>query len=384
MRVLFADAIDPSTVGRTDGARPRLRLGAEAHQPTTFRTGSPGFQALVVRSTKVTAATIEAADALELIVRAGAGTNTIDVEAASEVGIYVTNVPGRNAIAVAELTMGLLLAIDRRIPDNVADLRAGDVEQVHLREGGRPVREGHGHRRARRDRVRGRRTRGRVRHGPPGDPQGSGRGGRRADQGARASSSSTRSRSSWRPRTSSRSTCPASPETESMFDARLLGAMKEGAILLNTSRGNVVDEDALLDALETRELRAGLDVYPGRARIGLRIVVLAARATSPRRRDASHRGVDGPGSEGGGRRGRRDHRGVRPRRDPQLREPGPHTARDPHPPRAPLRPRRRARGRLRHPSSPRPERRADGEPRLRGSERGRRHDRRRGRRRARI
>ena len=44
--------------------------------------------------------------------RAGAGTNTIDVEAASEVGIYVTNVPGRNAIAVAELTMGLLLAID--------------------------------------------------------------------------------------------------------------------------------------------------------------------------------------------------------------------------------------------------------------------------------
>ena len=71
------------------------------------------------------AATIEAADALELIVRAGAGTNTIDVDAASEVGIYVTNVPGRNAIAVAELTMGLLLAIDRRIADNVADLRTG-------------------------------------------------------------------------------------------------------------------------------------------------------------------------------------------------------------------------------------------------------------------
>ena len=72
----------------------------------------------------MTAATIEAGDALELIVRAGAGTNTIDVEAASRVGIYVTNVPGRNAIAVAELTIGLLLAIDRRIADNVADLRA--------------------------------------------------------------------------------------------------------------------------------------------------------------------------------------------------------------------------------------------------------------------
>jgi D-3-phosphoglycerate dehydrogenase len=56
---------------------------------------------------------------------------------------------------------------------------------------------------------------------------------------------------------------PATPETESLFDARLLGAMKDGAILLNTSRGNIVDETALLDALETRGLRAGLDVYPG-------------------------------------------------------------------------------------------------------------------------
>ena len=81
----------------------------------------------------MTAATIEAADALELIVRAGAGTNTIDVDAASEVGIYVTNVPGRNAIAVAELTMGLLLAIDRRIADNVADLRAGSWNKATTR-----------------------------------------------------------------------------------------------------------------------------------------------------------------------------------------------------------------------------------------------------------
>jgi D-3-phosphoglycerate dehydrogenase len=55
---------------------------------------------------------------------------------------------------------------------------------------------------------------------------------------------------------------PATSETESMFDARLLGRMKEGAILLNTSRGDIVDEAALLDALETRSLRAGLDVYP--------------------------------------------------------------------------------------------------------------------------
>ena len=65
------------------------------------------------------------AGALALIVRAGAGYNTIDVAAASQRGIYVSNCPGKNAIAVAELAFGLILALDRRIPDNVADLRAG-------------------------------------------------------------------------------------------------------------------------------------------------------------------------------------------------------------------------------------------------------------------
>ncbi len=78
---------------------------------------------LVVRSTKVTAETIAAGDHLGLIVRAGAGTNTIDKQAAAERGVYVCNVPGKNAIAVAELAMGLILALDRCIPDAVADLR---------------------------------------------------------------------------------------------------------------------------------------------------------------------------------------------------------------------------------------------------------------------
>ncbi len=65
------------------------------------------------------------AGALSLIVRAGAGVNTIDVAGASKRGIYVSNCPGKNSVAVAELTMGLILALDRRIPDNVAELRAG-------------------------------------------------------------------------------------------------------------------------------------------------------------------------------------------------------------------------------------------------------------------
>src|SRR5215218_10060388 len=62
---------------------------------------------------------------LALIVRAGGGVNTIDVAAASRRGIYVSNCPGKNAVAVAELAFALMLALDRRIPDNVVDLRGG-------------------------------------------------------------------------------------------------------------------------------------------------------------------------------------------------------------------------------------------------------------------
>ncbi|HSP91996.1 MAG TPA: NAD(P)-dependent oxidoreductase, partial [Vicinamibacterales bacterium] len=79
---------------------------------------------LVVRSTKVSDAILEAGQ-LSLVVRAGAGYDTIDVKGASRRGIYVSNCPGKNAVAVAELTLGLILSLDRRIPDNVAELKAG-------------------------------------------------------------------------------------------------------------------------------------------------------------------------------------------------------------------------------------------------------------------
>jgi D-3-phosphoglycerate dehydrogenase len=74
---------------------------------------------LVVRSTKVTAAMIDANPSLQMVVRAGAGYDTIDVQHCSRSGIYVTNCPGKNSHAVAELTLGLILAIDRRIPEGV-------------------------------------------------------------------------------------------------------------------------------------------------------------------------------------------------------------------------------------------------------------------------
>jgi D-3-phosphoglycerate dehydrogenase len=260
MRVLLADAIDPSTVGvLTDRAHDCVSDPKLTADDLPDRIA--GFEALVVRSTKVTAATIQAADALELIVRAGAGTNTIDVDAASEVGIYVTNVPGRNAIAVAELTMGLLLAIDRRIADNVADLRTGSWNKtsyskadglfgkvmgiVGLGEIGFAVAErasafGLDVRAIRKDRDEATEERIRSLGIELEDSL--------EELVAKADIVSIH--------------VPATPETDSMFDARMLDRMKEGAILLNTSRGDVVDEAALLDALETRALRAGLDVYP--------------------------------------------------------------------------------------------------------------------------
>jgi D-3-phosphoglycerate dehydrogenase len=260
MRVLLADAIDPSTVdalterGHECASEPKLSA-----DDLPARIG--GSEVLVVRSTKVTSAAIEAADALELIVRAGAGTNTIEVEAASEVGIYVTNVPGRNAIAVAELTMGLLLAIDRRIADNVADLRTGSWNKsdyskadgifgkvlgiVGLGEIGFAVAErasafGLNVRAIRKDRDE------------------------EAEERIKALGIELVDSLEDLVATSDIVSIhvPATPETESMFDAQLLDRMKEGAILLNTSRGDIVDDDALLDALETRGLRAGLDVYP--------------------------------------------------------------------------------------------------------------------------
>src|SRR6187200_3195087 len=125
MKILVADQFEQSGI---DGLR---AAGCEvAYEPAlkdealAAALAESQADVLVVRSTKVTAAMMEAGP-LALVVRAGAGYNTIDVAAASRRGIYVSNCPGRNAVAVAELAFALILALDRRLPDNVADLRAG-------------------------------------------------------------------------------------------------------------------------------------------------------------------------------------------------------------------------------------------------------------------
>ena len=125
MKILVADAFEKSGLEGLTAAGCEVVYAPDVKDDSlTEAVRTSGADVLVVRSTKVTAATLDAGR-LALIVRAGAGYNTIDVAAASTRGIYVSNCPGKNAIAVAELTFGLMLALDRRIPDNVAELRAG-------------------------------------------------------------------------------------------------------------------------------------------------------------------------------------------------------------------------------------------------------------------
>jgi D-3-phosphoglycerate dehydrogenase / 2-oxoglutarate reductase len=125
MKVLVADKFEKS------GLEGLQSLGCEVVYEPDLKDDSlrqalfdTSADVLIVRSTKVTADMVEAPE-LSLIIRAGAGYNTIDVAAASERGIYVANCPGKNAQAVAELAFGLMLACDRRIADNVSELRAG-------------------------------------------------------------------------------------------------------------------------------------------------------------------------------------------------------------------------------------------------------------------
>jgi D-3-phosphoglycerate dehydrogenase len=215
---------------------------------------------LVVRSTRVTADTIEHAGELALIVRAGAGTNTIDKESAAARAIHVSNVPGRNAVAVAELTLGLILAIDRRIPDNVADLRAGVWNKAAYSKG-----EG----------LMGRAL-GIVGAGAIGMAVAT----RAAAFGLTLHSISKPRREATEERMADLDFTfhpslealaeavdilsfhvPAAPDTAHLVNEELLSRLRPGSVLINTSRADVVDEKALLDALNIKDLWVGLDVF---------------------------------------------------------------------------------------------------------------------------
>lgn len=259
MKVLFADRFPAPQLDelRARGCDCEFRPGLTAED---LPEALPGFDVLVVRSTPVTMAALEGSD-LRLVVRAGAGTNTIDVSAASDRGVYVCNVPGKNAVAVAELAFGLLVAIDRNIADNVIDLRAGRWDKARYQ---------------RASGLRGRQV-GIVGLGAIGlafaervaafgmavhalvKP------GRDEDTVARLDGLGV----TYHPDLAGLvRACdvlsfhvPALAATRHLVDAELLRQVQPGTVILNTSRGEIVDEEALLAVIDEKELRVGLDVY---------------------------------------------------------------------------------------------------------------------------
>ncbi|MEO8521810.1 MAG: 3-phosphoglycerate dehydrogenase family protein [Acidobacteriota bacterium] len=275
MKVLVADAFEQSGITGLEAAGCEVVYEPELKDDRLAeRIRSSQADVLVVRGTKVTGAMLDAGR-LALVVRAGAGYNTIDVAGASARGIYVSNCPGRNAIAVAELAFALILSLDRRVPDNVAALRAGrwDKKEFSRAAGlyGRTLGLlGVGH--IGREMIRraagfgmpcviwSRSLAGLDR--PLSDQEARDLGVEGASRSIPIAIAPTPGDVAARADVLSVHLA-LTAETRGLVSADVLGRLKPGAMLINTARGEIVDHQALAAAVETRGVRAGLDVFPG-------------------------------------------------------------------------------------------------------------------------
>ncbi|MGO9246956.1 MAG: NAD(P)-dependent oxidoreductase [Verrucomicrobiia bacterium] len=256
MKILIADKFSESHLDRLKklGCDVTYNASVKAEELPKLIGSS---KVLVVRSKQVNADTIKAGTQLAVILRAGAGVNTIDVKAASARGVYVTNCPGKNSVAVAELAFALLLAIDRRIPDNVAAFRAHKWNKKEFSKA---------------DGIHGK-TLGVI---------GIGQIGREVVKRAHAFGlhviAWSRSLNLQKARDLNIEYTPdldtvfrradiislhvaLKPDTKKLVTADRIAMMKPNAILINTARGEVVDQTALRAAVEAKRIRAGLDVY---------------------------------------------------------------------------------------------------------------------------
>ena len=256
MKILIADKLSPKAIAALE------KIGADI-------TSSPNLKAeelseaignanvLIVRSTKVFAETIEAGKSLELIIRAGAGVNNIDLEKASNSGVYVSNCPGKNSDAVAELALGHIIACDRRIVNASIDLRSGNWKKKAYQNAAG---------------LKGR-TLGIIGLGSIGNAL------------AKLAKGLDMNVIAW-----SRSLTPdkadkldliycesitevaanadvvsvhlaMTPDTKHLLNNNFFNKMKDGAIFVNTSRGEIVDTAALRKAIDEKALRVGLDVF---------------------------------------------------------------------------------------------------------------------------
>lgn len=214
-----------------------------------------GIDCLVVRSTIVNAKTIENSDQLKLIIRAGSGVNNIDINAANQKNVFVSNCPGKNSIAVAELAIGLMISLDRRIPHNVADFKAGKWNK-------------------------GEYSKAEGLFGKNLAIIGYGAIGKEVAKRALAFGMKIYAKDVF-PINDPNVTVfekfedvlpiadiitihlPQNAETKNLFNEKLFAMMKKGAIFINTSRAGVVDEEALIKAVKEKNIKAGLDVFAG-------------------------------------------------------------------------------------------------------------------------
>jgi D-3-phosphoglycerate dehydrogenase len=273
MRVLVADTFEKSGIDGLKAAgcdvvyEPELK--DDSLQQAIRETGA---DVLVVRATKVTTAMLDAGR-LSLVVRAGAGYNTIDVAGASTRGIYVSNCPGKNAIAVAELAFGLIVSLDRRIPDNVVELRQGHWNKKEYSKaaglfgrtltligvgaiGQEMIRRAAGF--GMNVVIWSRRFDGDRR--PMTDLEARELGVEPALRTVAIELEPTPADAAARGDVVSLHVA-LGPDTKQMVNAAFLARMKPGAMLVNTARGEVVDYPALAAAIKDRGIRVGLDVY---------------------------------------------------------------------------------------------------------------------------
>lgn len=222
---------------------------------TAFADAMQDTQILLHVLEAVTADVIANAPGLRLIQKIGVGVNTIDLEAARQHDVAVCNMPGTNSRAVAEMTLTLMLSALRRIPYYDGRMRDGDGWTADLDSF-----DGLGE-------VAGR-TVGLIGYGDVARllaPI-------LTAMGARVLYTATAQKpdadAEWRDLAALLAESdivslhlPLTPETENMIDADAIASMKPGSVLVNTARGGLVDEAALVDSLAAGHLRAaGLDV----------------------------------------------------------------------------------------------------------------------------
>lgn len=276
MRLLIADKLHPRAVEELRTLPVEVIYEPELTKETLeTKLGNVGI--LVVRSKEVTRKAIEGARQLNLIVRAGAETSTIDVKAASERGIYVANCPGKNSSAVAELVFGLLVSIDRRIPDAVAALRAGRFERTEY---------------AKAEGVIGK-TLGIAGVGAIGKDVALRSkafglhpiGWSRNFSAARAEACGVGHAGSLEELASKSDVLTVhlglTERTRGIIGKKVFDALPKRAIFINTARPELVDYEAMKDAILHRGLRVGVDVVPGEPRGSKEIAPELYNLTAP-------------------------------------------------------------------------------------------------------